>query len=68
MGGKEPRPEEEDDWLMVVEAVLPEPMELGRGYSKPLCEQYVTGTDNTHRSDVMNNTRQRQAARYENPT
>lgn len=26
-GGSEPRPDEEDDWLRVVEVVLPEPME-----------------------------------------
>lgn len=30
-GGSDPRPEEEDDWLKVVDAVLPEPMEGGRG-------------------------------------
>lgn len=26
-GGSEPRPDEEDDWLRVVEVVLPDPME-----------------------------------------
>ena len=44
-GGSDPRPEEEDDWLKVVDAVLPEPMECGRGQSKPLCEQHAAGTD-----------------------
>lgn len=47
-GGSDPCPEEEDVWLKVADAVLPEPTEWGRGESKPLCEQQAAGTDDRH--------------------